>query len=100
MISFAKRKANHWLSRSDMTKEHCKSFALLWQYMAMLVQHNGVCTARVILLSYSMFVLLYAALSCVMLLGIAFYCLVLLSVAACFFCCSMLRYFAAFCIVL
>jgi len=42
VISFARKRANYWLSRSDMKKDHCEAISLLWQYVAMLVQHNGV----------------------------------------------------------
>ena len=46
VISFARKRANYWLSRSDMKKDHCEAISLLWQYVAMLVQHNGVGTSR------------------------------------------------------
>ncbi|XP_065067697.1 uncharacterized protein LOC135693218 isoform X3 [Rhopilema esculentum] len=42
VIMFAKKRAKHWLSSTEMKKDYCDSMALLWEYMAMLVKHNGV----------------------------------------------------------
>ena len=41
VVSFAKKKAKDWLSKTELEKGLCESFSLLWEYMAMLVKHNG-----------------------------------------------------------